>query len=107
MSSMESAPAIIPATSEATFTPALAPLSVATLRCLSIKAWRSALLTRVRIGTRPAADTRFGSSKVTDVAAGVCETFTSEMLLDLVEMVAVVSSIYPDHMGILFVGAPL
>jgi len=33
MSSRESAPATIPATSEVTFNPALAPLSVGTVRC--------------------------------------------------------------------------
>ena len=33
MSSMLSAPATIPATSEVTFSPAFAPLSVGTLRC--------------------------------------------------------------------------
>lgn len=35
MSSMQSAPTTIPPISEATFSPALAPLSVATVRCLS------------------------------------------------------------------------
>jgi len=34
MSSMLSAPATIPATSEVTFSPAFAPLSVGTLRCV-------------------------------------------------------------------------
>ena len=43
MSSMLSAPATIPATSELTFNPALAPLSVGTLRCSSANAGQAAL----------------------------------------------------------------
>ncbi|SMX69648.1 hypothetical protein BANT10_00521 [Brevibacterium antiquum] len=71
MSSIESAPATIPATREATFAPALAPLSVGTLRCWSASACRPASAASLTAGTRPAADTRFGSSKDTDVAAEV------------------------------------
>ena len=41
---MLSAPATIPATSALTFAPALAPLSVGTLRCSSANAGQAALL---------------------------------------------------------------
>ena len=44
MSSMLSAPATMPATSEVTFAPALAPLSVGTLRCSSANCRQVALL---------------------------------------------------------------
>jgi hypothetical protein len=71
MSSMESAPATIPATSEATFNPALAPLSVDTLRCSSARRRSPARSARARTGTNPAADTRFGSSKTAEVAVRV------------------------------------
>ena len=46
MSSIESAPATIPPTSEATFNPAFAPLSVGTLRCSSARSrrqWKTSL----------------------------------------------------------------
>ena len=67
MSSIESAPATIPATSEATFNPAFAPLSVGTLRCSSARRRSPARSANASTGTSPAADTRFGSSNATDV----------------------------------------
>jgi hypothetical protein len=71
MSSMLSAPATIPATSEATFNPALAPLSVGTLSRSSAKERSPTDSASASTGTSPAADTRFGSSNTADVAARV------------------------------------
>ena len=71
MSSMLSAPATIPATSEATFNPALAPLSPGTLRCSPANVASPAASASANTGTSPAADTRFGSSNAADVAARV------------------------------------
>jgi hypothetical protein len=64
MSSMLSAPATIPATSEATFSPAFAPLSVGTLKCSSASSRSLADAANAIPGTRPADDTRFGSSNL-------------------------------------------
>ena len=74
MSSMLSAPATMPATSAATFNPALAPLSVGTLNHSSASSCRPASWARRITGTNPDGDTRFASSKETDTAAGVWET---------------------------------
>jgi hypothetical protein len=71
MSSMLSAPATIPATSEATFNPGFAPLSVGTVRCASASRRRPADSARASTGTSPADDTRFGSSNTADVRADV------------------------------------
>ena len=71
MSSIESAPATIPPTSEATFNPELAPLSVGTVRCASARSRRPADSANASTGSRPPTDTRFGSSKTTDVARNV------------------------------------
>ena len=71
MSSMLSAPATMPATSEVTFAPALAPLSVGTLRCTSANAGRSHCWAKAIIGTSAAQDTRFGSSKIADATRRV------------------------------------
>lgn len=57
----------IPPTSEATFNPAFAPLSVGTVRCSSARSRSPADCANPSIGTRPPADTRFGSSNATDV----------------------------------------
>jgi hypothetical protein len=67
MSSMLSAPATIPPTSEATFNPEFAPLSVATDRRSSVSVRRPAASARAITGTSPADDTRFGSSKTAEV----------------------------------------
>ncbi len=79
MSSIESAPATIPATSEATFNPALAPLSVGTVRCSSARTGSPAAEARARTGTSPAADTRLGSSNTAEVARGVWQSCIYEM----------------------------
>jgi hypothetical protein len=71
MSSMLSAPATMPATSEVTFNPALAPLSVGTLRCSPARSANPARCANAMAGTKPAADTRFGSSNATDIRARV------------------------------------
>jgi len=71
MSSIESAPATIPPTSDATFNPAFAPLSVGTHRCSAASSCIPADSARASIGTSPADDTRFGSSKTAEVAGGV------------------------------------
>ena len=71
MSSIESAPATMPATSEATFNPAFAPLSVGTLSCWLASSCRPADRASPSTGTSPAADTRFGSSNTAEVAADV------------------------------------
>ena len=63
---MLSAPATMPATSALTFAPALAPLSVGRLRCFSANAARPHCWANDTIGTSPAHDTRFGSSKIAD-----------------------------------------
>nr|RZI35344.1 hypothetical protein BJQ95_02249 [Cryobacterium sp. SO1] len=76
---MESAPATIPATSEATFRPAFAPLSVGTLNHLSARRRRPAFSASFIAGTKPAEDTRLESSKDADTARVVCETCIYEM----------------------------
>jgi hypothetical protein len=71
MSSIESAPAAMPATKAATFAPAFAPLSDGTLNWASASFCRPADSANRSTGTRPAADTRFGSSNTADIAAEV------------------------------------
>jgi hypothetical protein len=71
MSSMLSAPAAMPATSEDTFSPALAPLSVGTVIRSSASSRRPALRASAISGTRPAADTRLGSSNVADTTGRI------------------------------------
>lgn len=68
MSSIESAPATIPATSDMTFSPAFAPLSVGTLKCSSASSRSPADSANLTTGTRPADDTRFGSSNEAETA---------------------------------------
>lgn len=62
-SSMQSAPASLPATNEVTLRPAFAPLSVATDRCVSASVRKPASCASLTSGIGPADDTRFGSSK--------------------------------------------
>lgn len=71
MSSILSAPAAIPATSEDSFNPALAPLSVGTLTCLSPSSRNPALRAKPINGTSPAAATRLGSSNEADATGRV------------------------------------
>ena len=73
---MLSAPATIPATSEATFNPAFAPLSVGTPRCCRARSWSPADRANARTGTRPADDTRFGSSNTAEVAVDVWQSWS-------------------------------
>ena len=67
MSSIESAPAAIPATSDMTFAPAFAPAVPGTVS----RSWaRSPIPTdsaRASAGTSPADTTRFGSSNAADI----------------------------------------
>jgi hypothetical protein len=63
MSSIDSAPATIPPTSEVTFNPAFAPLSVGTVRCSPARSRRPADSASASTGTGPPTDTRVGSSK--------------------------------------------
>jgi len=76
---MLSAPATIPATSEETFKPAFAPLSLGTLRCWSARSCRPAERASATTGTSPADDTRFGSSNTADVERGVWQGCIYEM----------------------------
>jgi hypothetical protein len=66
--SIESAPATIPATSDDAFNPAFAPLSVGTVRCWSTSSRNPARSASASVGTRPADDTKFGSSNLGEVA---------------------------------------
>ena len=79
MSSMASAPASIPATSETIFRPAFAPLSVATLNHPSARLRRPAFSASFIAGTNPADETRLESSNDADTARVVCETCIYEM----------------------------
>lgn len=79
MSSMLSAPAAMPATSEEIFNPAWAPLSVGTRTCSSANSRRPACSAKAISGTRHATDTRFGSSNVAETTGRVCESFSYEM----------------------------
>ena len=62
VSSMLSAPATIPATNAATFSPACAPLSVGTVSCCSARARSPTRSASASTGTSPPADTRPRSS---------------------------------------------
>jgi len=68
MSSMLSAPATIPATSEATFNPAFAPRSLGTLSTWSASRRKPARSANPTTGTSPTADTKLGSSNTADTA---------------------------------------
>ena len=68
---IESAPATMPATRVVIFAPALAPLSPAILILCCARVDRPAVSARRMAGTKPAADTRLGSSNEIESAAGV------------------------------------
>ncbi len=68
---MLSAPATIPATSDATFKPAFAPLSLGTLKWWPANVCSPARSASFSTGTSPAADTKFGSSNTADPARRV------------------------------------
>jgi hypothetical protein len=65
-SSMLSAPAAIPATREAIFNPAFAPVCVGTLRCCWANSTRPVACAKPISGTRPAEPIRLGSSNTAD-----------------------------------------
>jgi hypothetical protein len=79
MSSMLSAPAAIPPTSEDTFNPGLAPLSVGTVNNSSVSVRRPTSQASFMTGTRPAADTRFGSSNTADTTRRLWDSCIYEM----------------------------
>src|SRR3954467_12963851 len=84
MSLMLSAPAAIPATSEESFDPALAPLSVGTLNRSSASSRSPALPANAISGTSPAADTRFGLiERCGHHRAGMGKLHLQDALLDL------------------------
>jgi hypothetical protein len=70
MSSIESAPAAIPATRQPTFRSAFAAPGPATVTCLLARAGKPARSASAITGTSPARDTRFGSSNRADVFNG-------------------------------------
>ena len=68
MSSMESAPATMPAMSAGTFSTAFTPPDPPTVSRVATRACRPQRWARAITGARPAHDTRFGSSKRTETA---------------------------------------
>ena len=78
MSSIESAPAAMPATRQPTLRPAFAPQSPPGRTCSAARC-RPARAARAVTGTRPACDTRFGSSNATRVLAVLCDNRTYEV----------------------------
>src|ERR1039457_3183182 len=72
MSSIESAPAAIPATRPGTFRCALTPHSPPGRTCSAARSPSPARPARAMTGTSPACDTRFGSSKDAWVFARLC-----------------------------------
>ena len=80
-SSIESAPAIIPATTPPTVNGVFAPSGPATLRRSATSSASPQSWARRITGTSPAHDTRFDSSKCADVAAALCHNRIYEMPL--------------------------
>jgi hypothetical protein len=78
-SSMLSAPPIIPATIAGTFTCAFTPHRRPIRTCSPASSARSARCARAITGTRPARDTRFGSSNVACIFARPCNNRTCEV----------------------------
>jgi hypothetical protein len=64
---MLSALATMPATSDITFSPALAPADLGTVNVLRARSAIPTWSANATAGTRPADTTRFGSSKVADI----------------------------------------
>jgi hypothetical protein len=79
MSPMLSALAAMPATRQGTFRGAFTPHGPPTLRCSLTSAARPQRCARAITGTRPARDTRFGSSNDACVRAGSCDNRTCEV----------------------------
>src|SRR5664279_3030063 len=101
MSSMLSAPATIPPTSEASFSPAFAPLSVGTVNRSSASRRRPASSASFITGTRPADATRFGSSKHADATGRLCDSCICEMPFVAVANGSVINPILLPRKGIL------
>ena len=76
---MLSAPAIIPATRQGTFTWAFTPHGRPIRTCSPARSPRPARWARAITGTRPARDTRFGSSNVAWIFASSCNNRTCEV----------------------------
>src|SRR4051794_40647309 len=72
MSSIQSAPATIPATRLPTFTGPFTPVFPLTRRCSPTNRSRPTFPASRTAGTRPARDTRFGSSNRAQVFNGAC-----------------------------------
>ena len=73
MSSIESAPAAIPATRQPIFTSGHTPASAAIATWRRARACSPARSARDMTGTSPARDTRFGSSKDAEIFTGSCD----------------------------------
>ena len=76
---MLSAPAAIPATRQPIFSPAFAPHGPPMLTCSRARANRPARSARLITGTRPARDTRFGSSNRAEIFSGSCDNRTCQV----------------------------
>ncbi len=74
MSSIESAPATIPATSAGTFTAALTPPVLATVSLSATSQASPQRCPNAKTGANPAHDTRFGSSNTADTSAAARES---------------------------------
>ena len=79
MSSMQSAPATIPATSAGTFTAALAPAGPGTVTVAATNSgsWQDSASDITAVS--PAHDTRFGSSNFADSRENACNPCTYRM----------------------------
>ena len=78
-SSMQSAPASMPATIAGIFRCAFAPTATVILRCSATRPARSQCWARRITGTSPAQDTRFGSSNCAEVSLALCNNRISQM----------------------------
>ncbi len=86
MSSMESAPASIPATRAVTFDPAFAPKDPGNVSHRSANSPRPVAAANAIAGTSPADDTRFVSSKDASRRLDLWKTCIYEMPLESVKM---------------------
>jgi hypothetical protein len=89
------------ATSAATFNGAFAPTSALTRRRSATNPSRSTFSANRIAGTRPARDTRFGSSNLADVFNAACNNCTYEMPFVPVNLEPSTSPIFPVRKGIL------
>ena len=79
MSSMLSAPAAMPATRPGIFRCGFTPAGLVIVTCSPARSARPHRCARAMTGTRPARDTRFGSSNDACVLAGSCDNRTCEV----------------------------